>query len=236
MTFFNGTTVLGSGPLDARDVATLHLNLPAGSYTITAYYSGDLLHGTSTSPAVMINVSDMGFNLAVNPATVKVAAAQNATVTVTLSSIGGFADTIGLDCASLPAGVSCYFSSATVKVTGNENPPLTVQMTIGTNYLLSGGSPSINSHSGTQGAILAGLCLPFSLIFGWVLWCFRMRYATVLNTTLILLLSCAALMVTGCSDISNSSASPGTYVIKVTGMGASSNIAQYQNVTLNITQ
>jgi hypothetical protein len=236
VTFFNGATVIGSAPLNASDVATLPLNLPAGSYTITAYYSGDLQHGTSTSPAVTVNVSDSGFNLAVNPATVTVAATRNATVTVTLSSVGGFNDTIGLGCASLPAGVTCQFSNSSANLTANETPSPTVQLTINTNFPVSGSAPAMNFHSARSSAALAGLFLPFSLIFGSFLWCFRRRYATVLNTTLVLLLSGTALLATGCCDINSASAAPGSYVIQVTGVGAGSNIVQSQNVTLTITQ
>jgi hypothetical protein len=53
---------------------------------------------------------------------------------------------------------------------------------------------------------------------------------------LVLLLSGAALLVTGCGEISYTSAAPGTYVIQVTGVGSNSDIAHYQNVTLKITQ
>jgi len=236
VTFLNGTTVIGSGPLDSSQVATLALNFPAGSYTFTAYYSGDLLHGTSTSPAATIMVSGSGFNLNVNPATVTVATRQSATVTVTLASVDGFADTIGLGCASLPAGVTCQFSSSSANLTANETPSPAVQLTIDSNCLMTGSSPAMNSHSATRNASLAGLFLPFSLFFGSVFWCFRRRYATVLNTTLVLLLSGAALLATGCCDISSGSAAPGTYVIQVTGVGASSEIVHYQNVTLTITQ
>jgi hypothetical protein len=236
VTFSNGTTVVGSAPLDSSGVATLVSNLATGSYSIVAYYSGDLLHGTSTSPAVTVIVPGSGFNITVNPNPVTMATTQNATVTVTLSSVDGFADTIGLGCASLPAGVTCHFSSISANLTANETPFPTVQLTIDTNYPLTGGSSTMNTHSENRGAYLAGLFLPFSLFFSWAFWRFRRRYATVLTTVLVLLLSGTVLLVTGCGGISSSNAAPGTYVIQVTGVGASSDIIHYQNVTLNITQ
>ena len=94
----------------------------------------------------------------------------------------------------------------------------------------------MNSRFEPRGATLAGLCLPFSLFFGWAVWRFRRRYAIVLTAMLVLLLSGAALLVTGCGEISYTSAAPGTYVIQVTGVGSNSDIAHYQNVTLKITQ
>ena len=77
-------------------MATLALNLASGSYTIDAYYSGGILHGTSTSTAVTVVVPGTGFNLTVTPATVTVATKQNVTVTVALNSFDSFTDTIGL--------------------------------------------------------------------------------------------------------------------------------------------
>ena len=52
-----------------------------------------------------------------------------------------------------------------------------------------------------------------------------------------LLLGTAALVATGCSgSFSQTAAAPGTYVIQVIGVGATSNISQYQNVTLIVTK
>ncbi|MGA3264707.1 MAG: Ig-like domain repeat protein, partial [Terracidiphilus sp.] len=92
VTFLNGATVLGSSPLDPSGVAILVPNLASGTYTVTAYYSGDLEHGTSTSPPIQITVPATGFELTVNPSSVTLAATQNTTVTVTLTSDAGFAD------------------------------------------------------------------------------------------------------------------------------------------------
>ena len=51
-----------------------------------------------------------------------------------------------------------------------------------------------------------------------------------------LLLGVATQLVTGCSgSFTQSSATPGTYVIQVTGSGANSDISHYQNVSLTIT-
>ena len=77
--------------------------------------------------------------------------------------------------------------------------------------------------------------MPFSLFFGWMFWRFRKRYAAVLTVVLLLVLSGAAMLVTGCGGFTSSSAKPGTYVIQVTGTGANSNVIHYQNVTLTIT-
>jgi sugar lactone lactonase YvrE len=234
VTFTSGSTVVGASTLNSSGIATLVPNLATGTYDIIATYSGDAQHSPSTSNAVQISTVAAGFNLTVTPASVTMATTQNATVTVALSSDNGFADTIGLGCASLPAGVTCHFSSISAALAANGVQ--SVQLTIDTNNPLSGGTSAMNSHTGNRGAYLAGLLLPFSLFFGWTLWSFRKRHAAILGTVLVLLLSGAAMLSTGCSGMTSSSAAPGTYVIQVTGSGANSNIIHYQNVTLTITK
>lgn len=233
ITFQYGTTVVGSATLDSSSLATLVPNLPLGTYSIVAIYSGDALHSASTSQAVSISGTASGFNLAVTPATVTMAAKQNATVNVTLTSITGFTDSIGLGCASLPPGVTCHFS--TISATLAADGTTTAQLTIDTNNPLSGGSSAMNSHAGKRSTYLASLFLPFSLFFGWIFWRFRKRHPSLLAMVLVLVLSGAAMLVTGCGGFTSSSAKPGTYVIQVTGTGVNSNVIHYQNVTLKIT-
>jgi sugar lactone lactonase YvrE len=234
VTFNSGTTQIGAATLNSSGVATLNPNLATGAYTIVAVYSGDLLHTPSTSLPVSVSGTPSSFNIAVNPPAITMAASQNATVTVTFTSIAGFTDSLGLGCASLPAAVTCHFSSPSVTLAADGIQ--TAQLTIDTNNPLSGGSSAMNSHPGNRGAYLAGLFLPISVFFGLILWRFRKRHGPVFTVMLVLLLSGAAMLVNGCSGFSQASASPGTYVIQVTATGADSDVIHYQNVTLNITQ
>jgi hypothetical protein len=123
VTFTSGTTVVGTATLDANQFATFTPNLPAGNYTIVAKYGGDTLHSPSTSAPVTVSAVASDFTLLVTPAAVTVASSQSATVTLSLASISGFADTIGLGCASLPAGVNCHFSSVNVALAANGTAP-----------------------------------------------------------------------------------------------------------------
>ena len=234
VTFYNGATEVGASAVDSSGVATLVPNLPAGNYSLVAKYSGDALHTPSTSNAVTISSIPMGFNLAVTPPTVTMATTQNAIVSVALTSTNGFTDKIGLGCASLPAGVTCHFSTPAIVLPANGAEK--VQLTIDTNNPLGGGSTAMNSHPGSRGLSTAGLFLPLSVLFGCIFWRFRRRYPVGLTSALLLLLSGAAMLVTGCSGISQGSAAPGTYVIQVTGVGTGSDITHYQNVTLAITK
>jgi sugar lactone lactonase YvrE len=232
VTFSYGTTVVGTVALDANGVATLVPSLPSGTYSIVAVYSGDATHSSSTSQPVSITGTGGLFSVSLTPA-LTLKTTQNITATITLTSTGGFADTIGLGCGSLPVGVTCHFSPASVALAANGTA--VTQLTIDTNNPLSGGGSALNAHGDGRGTYLAGLLLPFSAFFGWVFWRFRKRNASIFTTALIVVLSAAALLATGCNGFSMGSAAPGTYVIQVTGTGANSSTIRYQDVTLTIT-
>ena len=70
---------------------------------------------------------------------------------------------------------------------------------------------------------------------GWIMWKLRKRHSSVWSVVLILVLSGAAFMATGCIGFTQNSAAPGTYTFQVVGVGVNSNVTQYQTVTLTIT-
>jgi hypothetical protein len=233
-------TILGTQALPANGVVSLPpiATLTQGVHVITADYGGDaakdILGSTGTLSQVVSPVP-ASFTLTVTPASVTLATTKNTTVTVTLTSINGFTDTIGLGCVSLPAAVNCHFSTDSVNLPANGSQ--NVSLTIDTNNPLGGGgSAFLNAQPGSRGLSLAGLFLPISILFGCIFWRFRKQYALAMTTALVLLLGGAALLVSGCSGISQSSASPGSYTIQVIGVGTNSQMTQYQNVSLTITK
>lgn len=233
VTFTSGTTVLGTATLNASGVATLSPELGTGTFNIVASYPGDSLHGPSQSTASSVSGLGASYTLTVTPGTVSVSTSQNTNVTVAVTSISGFADTIGLGCASLPAGVNCHFTNLNLPLAANATA--TEQLTIDTNNPLGGGATAMNTQSSTRKVAMAGLFLPFSLLMGWVMWRFRKRNASIWTVVLILALSGAAFMATGCAGYSQNTAAPGTYTFQVVGVGVNSNVTQYQTVTLTVT-
>jgi len=241
VTFSAGTTILGSALLNSTAVASLTPNLAQGTSSIVASYGGDALHSPSKSAAVSVSSTATSFNVTVNPPSVTMATTQNATVTVDLTSVAGFSDTIGLGCSSLPAGVTCHFSSPSVSLASNSTQ--TAQLTIDTDNPLTGGSSAMNNPSGAMNTRagnpsprLATLFLPLSLFFGCLFARMRKRHWMPFTVMVLLCLAGAAMLVTGCTGYTQASAKPGTYVIQVNGTGVNSNITQYQNLTLNITK
>lgn len=235
VTFNNGSTALGTATVNAGGVATLTPNLLGGTnYNITAVYSGDSTHNGSTSQVLAVSGTATDFNLSVTPAALTLKTSENGTVTVNLSSIGSFTDTIGLGCASLPTGVTCHFSPIAVSLPANGQA--SVQLTIDTNNPLSGGASAMNRTPGKGGAELAGVFLPCGAFLGWLMWRQRRRSLGLLTLVLVLALSAGALFATGCSGYSAGVVVPGNYTIQVTGTGANSSVTHFQNVTLTITQ
>jgi sugar lactone lactonase YvrE len=233
VTFMNGTQTIGAAPLDSTGVATLVPDLAPGSYNIVANYQGDADHSPSSSTVVKVSGTPVGFAITVDPPTLSLAASQNAAVTIKISSSNGYADTIGLGCGTLPAGITCHFNTPDVPLKAGQSA--SVQLTIDTNNPLGGGATAMNARPGSRGLSLAGLFLPVGLLFGSVLWRFRKRNAAFFGAVIVLLLS-GAMFMTGCSGMSLSTAAPGTYTIQVTGVGTNSNITHYQNITLTITK
>jgi hypothetical protein len=235
VTFLVGTTVLGSAPLNSSGVATFAPNPFAGTDTITASYGGDTIHGTSVSQPVQVTGVPIGFLITVTPSTLSIPTGQSVTVSVALTSVSGFTDTIGLGCATLPAVVNCHFSAASVSLAANATQ--TVQLTLDTDNPLGGGSStSGNTATRAPSVWLAGLTLPIAAFFGMVFGRLRRRSRVFARTVPFLLLAAGLLVLNGCGGFSQISAAAGSYTIQVTGTGANSDIVHYQNVTLTVTQ
>jgi hypothetical protein len=115
------------------------------------------------------------------------------------------------------------------------NATASVQLTIDTNNPLTGGAAAMNSRPAGSGLYMAGILLPLSGFFGWLVGRTRKRTRSMLTMILAGALTAAAMLSTGCSGFTTTKAAAGTYVIQVTGTGSNSNVIHYQNVTVVIT-
>jgi hypothetical protein len=189
-----------------------------------------------------VTTNPVGFTLTVTPTTVSLKTSQHAQLGLIVTSEGGFTDTVALGCLGLPAGVNCHFSSPTVKLAADGTSA--AQLTIDTNSPLSGGSDAMNGAMNGAvnrrveggGAMLAGVLFPFSMLFGWIFLRQRKRLAAAFTVLLLIALSAVALVTTGCSGISTTSAAPGTYTIQVVASGITTGVVETQNVSLTITK
>ena len=204
VTFVNGITVLGSGPISATGQATTTItSLKAGNYSITAIYTGDPnFSGSTSASAVALLVSAPTITMAANSSSVS---ANGSPVTLTFNSIAGFGqasnspNTISLACSGLPKYAVCSFTpayaafvggatqaSVTFTVLVNQPPPIP-PTPAGLAWF-----PRLPGHPGL-GAFL-GLCL---LLPGMILG-FTLRRARRGNNAVWRAAAMLLLMLSGC--------------------------------------
>ncbi|MGH9482274.1 MAG: Ig-like domain repeat protein, partial [Terriglobales bacterium] len=124
VTFFNGTTNLGTGtvtgttdPNTGLVGGTATLTLPTAPSSAAALYSGDTNYSASAP-----------FTVSASPASVVLARGGSASVTLTLAPINGFSGAVTLLCTGQPAGFTCTPSPATVALNGSGTATATVAL------------------------------------------------------------------------------------------------------------
>ncbi len=235
ITYISGTTTLGSATVGANGGGTLTINPPAGSYSITAHYSGDALNAPSVSNGVTVTVSAATeFSIGLNPTSLSIPTKQSANVTINLGSQDGFTDKIALGCSSLPYSVTCNFASN--DVTLGANGTTSVQLTVDTNSPLASGSQARKESPFSSSGILAACAFPGAALFGLAFWRFRKNAAVLRALAVIAMLAGTTLLMTGCGGFSTNSAKPGNYVIQVTATGEQTGVVHVANLTVTVTQ
>ena len=180
VTFMNGSTVLGTSPLNASGTATFNTSkLAAGPttlqlgqvYNVTAVYSGDLNFATVTSAASPIEVVPASLLITANPPTLTTKAGTPVQTTLTATPLEGYAPkpgaTLYCDNSTLPQYSECTFDVPRLDL-GNDTTgaPLTSHVTISSNLPVNVGAlhkePSGRSpieYAGLFGLGVLGLAL-----------------------------------------------------------------------------
>lgn len=112
--FMNGAAVLGSAPVQPASggtfAATFSSTLPAGAYNVTAVYAGDVNYDSSTSAASTFTiVSAPNFTITQSAGSLTSSNSSPGSITVTLTSWGGWTGLVGLHCSGLPSYAQCLF-------------------------------------------------------------------------------------------------------------------------------
>jgi hypothetical protein len=146
--FYAGTTLIsGQVPIavgngDSSVGSTIIPHLAAGSYVITAQYSGDPTYGPAVSNSLNIQAED--FTISCNATTVSVVQGSSVAPApiCTISSLGGLSGPIAVACAEQDppqvGPISCIFDPSVIDSTGQTT--LTISTTAGNISLNS--SPS----------------------------------------------------------------------------------------------
>jgi len=105
---------LGTSSLNDAGIAVFTVDtLSAGSHSLTAFYGGDEKFGASTPTPVTINIANADFVFGASPTSAAVVAGQSTQFILTVTSAGGFANSVTFSCTTV-AGIACSFNPATV--------------------------------------------------------------------------------------------------------------------------
>ena len=223
VTFLDGSTVLGSATVvsgsGSNGAATYATSaLTAGTHTITASFAG--VNGFSNSASIPYTqtITPPTLQAVLSPTSITVSQGASGTATIALTPLGGFSGTATLACGTLPAHLSCSFSSSSLSFTGTAAAQSTT-LTIGTKDMSASMRP-VNSRA----PMLAWFAVPFA---GLISLAARRRVAMMRIFCFALL---ALLMgVSGCGATNNNTAASGTYTVPVNAVAAGA------TTTLNLT-
>jgi len=223
VSFYDGTTLLGSGTLVLGVATYVTSSLTVGAHSITAAYGGDSDFSVLTSPALTETVS-ASYTVTAPATPVAVAPGGAATIDITVPPLGGaFNNVVTLSASGLPTGATATFNPPTV-TPGSAGAPtvLTIQLatlaaSVSANKILAHDISTNRTPGNHRRLPVAPLSLAF-VLFGVVLG--RKRIPRTLVMALALAgLGVTASFVTGCGGgFSNTPRTPaGNYTITVTG-------------------
>ena len=220
--FMDGATTLGTVRLDATGTATLAVsNFAAGTHNLSANYSGDAVLLGSTGGPISEMISD--YTIQAQPSSLTIAAGQSGSATLSIIPLGGSTQTVQLSCGTLPTGIGCSFSPASVTLDGVSAS--SVKVTVNTSATAARAEIKSRIWGAASTVAFAGILLPFVR---------RRRLKTVLGVTALLVV---ALVDVGCGSSGNSStAHQGVCVLNVTASGGIGSAAKTVPLVVTITK
>lgn len=164
VTFFDGTTELGTETLSKGIAAYATSALSLGSHSITASYGGDSNYALTTSPATVVQVSQAVIAIAAPP---PISPGAGTTATATLSASSTYSGTMNLTCTltGSPKGAqslpTCNLNPASVTLTagGTGTTVLTVNTTGSATAALSRPFQQNRWKVAGEGAVLATMLM-----------------------------------------------------------------------------
>jgi len=122
---FSPASISGSGA--SVLTVTTSPETPPGAYTLTVTgISGSLVHSSSVQ---LVVTQSPDFNLSASPASQSVLRGSHVAYTASVSALNGFAGTVGLSIAGLPAGASATFSPTSISHSGSSALTVTTRTT-----------------------------------------------------------------------------------------------------------
>jgi hypothetical protein len=220
VTFFDGTTQLGTATLSAGAGTYTTSSLTASAHSITAQYGGDADDNASTSAVFTETIVAPAFSLSDSPTSISLAQGSSGTSTLTVTPTGGFNQQIAFTCAGLPSYATCSFAPAIVTPSGSA---VSTTLTIATDVSTAGlnGAGNAPGRASAPRAVLAMLAFGLlALIRGR-----RKAHATGVwfsSIIIAILLAIPLAFACGCGGGGQQNKTPaGTSQITVTASGGS---------------
>ena len=235
--FFSGTQAIGN-PVKLQNFFALltTTQLPSGSNSITAVYSGDANFNGSTSPAGILFIGNPDFQIAVNPGNVTASASAPGTTTLLVSPGPGlaFSGTVSFTCSGLPSGATCSVQPTHLSLDGFT--PASAKVTI----TKSSGQAALRFDSLRRQLRFSGPLVALSMVFVLLLSWSRKNYP--LRQCAFILLICSLSVIAGCGGSSSSATpappgapTPALTVVTLTASGGVGSTAVSHSVTLAVT-
>lgn len=222
VTFYDGTTSLGTGALSAGVATYSTSTLTVGSHNIAAVYAGAGADVASTSNVVTEIVLST-FSLSVAPASRTVYTGEAADYTLTVTPGTGFTLDVALTCAGVPANTTCSLTPATVSG-GSGTSKLVVQTT----------APSQSKTTASGRAAMPGWPLLAGVLLLFLPRQWRRGRMGLWVLVMIAGLSSAALSGCGGSGTLSGGTAAGSYTVTVTGTATDGTIVLTQSATATV--
>jgi hypothetical protein len=250
---------IGSQTLSAsglNGVASLTFALSAANHTLTAVYSGDSTHASSTSAANSPAISSQcSVSFAVTVSSLSpsntLAAGQQGTATVTITPLPSFIDSLGnapafitVSCSGLPQQSSCSFTPEDLEILPGQDQGVTSAWVLSTQAQGTRGAvlptrPGRRSRPVAWAFLLPGMFGLGGLALG------ARRRAWLRRLMLLALLGLiTTLGTTSCNPLyryynhgppTNPATPPGTYTVTVTGQSSNGVTAITNSTTISVT-
>jgi hypothetical protein len=228
VTFYDGSTVLGTASLTGGSATLSPASLATGSHSITASYSGDGNFNVHTSTASTVAVTTLApaFALAGTPTTLSLNNGANGIVTLGLTANATFNGTISLACSGAPANASCAFNASSIALT----PGSTASATLVVGTTATRAAAEVPASPWKHGAPVLGLAAVGAFTLS------RRRRRRLFASLAALILAVTAFGITGCGSSGASVKAVGktSFTITVTATASDSSVAP-QTSTVNVT-
>jgi hypothetical protein len=205
VTFYDGTTSIGTGTLSASGVATFStMTLAVGNHSITAQYGGSAAFTASTSAAVIVTITVPApdFSLNIDPTGGTQTGSAPATAMLAVTPINSFTGTVSFACSGQPSYIACSFNPSTLTPAGTA-----VNTTV---------TFAASTSASAQPAAVTRSTAPLVYLacgFGFLLLARVRKYRYLFRTSAVLLFALALIDIAACGS---AKATPQTNTVTIT--------------------